>query len=161
LQSSIILVPFFQTTSHGWSYKHIDQFYIDHDHPFGASCASSNAGIIANAIVNIWIAEGVKPILKCEDDLNIFHYPLPDGPFIDGIHHFQYDHSKALHHISSLNIPWHPDKGDPFFSSKTTFIGMLWDLKTRCVSLPVKKWLKFLHQVNEFITNFEQAQCQL
>jgi len=117
--------------------------------------------MIANAVVDIWIAEGVKPILKYEDDLNIFRFPVSDGPFIDGIHRFQYDRSEALHRISSLNIPWHPDKGDPFFLSKTTFIGMLWDLETRRVSLPEKKRLKFLHRVNEFITNFERTQCQL
>jgi len=30
-----------------------NHFYIDHAHPFGASCASSNAGMIANAMVDI------------------------------------------------------------------------------------------------------------
>jgi len=42
-----------------------------------------------------------------------------------------------------------------------TFIGMLWDLEIHCVSLSEKKRLKFLHRVNEFITNFECVQCQL
>jgi hypothetical protein len=49
-----------------------DEFYINHAHPFGAAAASSNAGMIANAVVDIWQAEGVKPILKYEDDLKIF-----------------------------------------------------------------------------------------
>jgi hypothetical protein len=29
------------------------EFYIDHNHLFGVACASSNAGMIANAVVNI------------------------------------------------------------------------------------------------------------
>jgi len=38
-----------------------NNFYIDHTHPFGASCASSNAGMIANALVDIWMAQDIKP----------------------------------------------------------------------------------------------------
>jgi len=35
--------------------------------------------MIANAMVDIWISEGVKPVLKYyEDDLNILRYPTPD-----------------------------------------------------------------------------------
>jgi len=68
-----------------------DHFYIDHTHPFGESCASSNAGMIANAMVDIWIGEGVGPILKYEDDLNILRFPVQDGPFKDGQQSYAYD----------------------------------------------------------------------
>jgi hypothetical protein len=40
-------------------------------HPFGAA-AVSNAGMIGNAIVDIWEAEGIQTILKYEDELKIF-----------------------------------------------------------------------------------------
>jgi hypothetical protein len=70
-----------------------NDFYIDHTHPFGAAAASSNAGMIANAIVDIWQAEGVKPILKYEDDLKIFRFPVMAGKFHnDG---FLYDYNRA------------------------------------------------------------------
>ena len=39
-------------------------FYIDHSHPFGAPSTSSNAGMIANAAVDIWEAEGICPICR-------------------------------------------------------------------------------------------------
>jgi hypothetical protein len=134
------------------------RFYIDHAH---ASCASSNAGMIANAAVDIWMAEGIKPILKYEDDINVFRYPVKNGPFKDGSFTYNYDRTEALRRISSLTIPWHPKKGDPFFSSKTTFIGMYWDLDTHRVSLPEKKWLKFLRQVEAFVSSFERSKCNL
>src|SRR5271156_1610816 len=51
------------------------QFYVDHVHPFGSVAASSNAGMIGNAIVDIWQAEGIRPTLKYEDDLKIFRCP--------------------------------------------------------------------------------------
>jgi hypothetical protein len=69
-----------------------DEFFIDHVHPFGASCANSNAGMIANAMVDIWMAEGIRPILKYEDDLNIFRYPVTvyNGAFLDGPYQYMY-----------------------------------------------------------------------
>ena len=58
------------------------QFYLDHVHPFGSTAASSNAGMISNAIVDIWQALGVKPTLKYEDDLKYSanHSQLPQQP---------------------------------------------------------------------------------
>jgi hypothetical protein len=122
------------------------EFYIDHDHPFGASCASSNAGMIANTLVDIWMAEGVK----YEDDINIF--PVPDGTLAESAHQYYYDRLKVLQRVSRLGVPWHPDKGDPFFSSMSISIGMLWDLGAHRVSLPEKKRLKFLRRV---LSSFE------
>ena len=51
------------------------EFYVDHVHPFGSAAASSNAGMIGNAIVDIWQALGVRLTLKYEDDLKIFRCP--------------------------------------------------------------------------------------
>jgi len=133
------------------------EFFIDHAHPFGASCASSNAGMIGNAIVDIWISEGVTPILKYEDDLNCFRFPVQDGPFSNNGLCYAYDRASMLSRISSLNVPWHPDKGDLVFSSTTTFLGLLWDLENHHVSLPEHKRLKFLNRVLTFITTFNRT----
>jgi hypothetical protein len=59
--------------------------------------------MIANALVDIWMAEGIKPILKYEDDINVFRFPAPDGTFADGIHRYHYDRSEVLQRISSLD----------------------------------------------------------
>ena len=45
---------------------------------------TSISSMISNAIVNIWQAEGIAPILKYEDDLKIFQYPVDEGIFIQG-----------------------------------------------------------------------------
>ena len=120
-----------------------NDFYYDHAHPFGAAAASSNAGMIGNAIVDIWQAEGVKPILKYEDDLKIFRYPVTAGNFHQDGFQYHYDREEALSRISSLHVPWHKDKGDLAFSYITNFIGFRWDLPSRHVSLPEDKRLKF------------------
>jgi hypothetical protein len=138
-----------------------DNFYIDHTHPFGAAAASSNAGMIGNAIVDIWQAEGVRPILKYEDDLKIFRYPVVDGVFHQDGFQYDYDRDEALSRISSLRVPWHKDKGDPAFLSVTNFIGFRWDLPEKQVSLPEEKRLKFLNRVRIFLDCFTGHPCSL
>jgi len=137
------------------------EFFIDHTHPFGAACASSNAGMIANAAVDIWTAEGIGPILKYEDDLTVFRTPTSDGLRSDGSLQYAYDRTDTLHVIAPLNIPWHPNKGMKVFASLLTFIGLLWDLDNRRVSLPENKRLKFLSRVNSFIAQFARGRCSL
>src|ERR1700719_1636370 len=77
------------------------EFYIDHNHPFGAACASSNAGMIANAVVDIWEGEGINPILKYEDDLKIFRIPSVTGSFTDGNFRYDYDREDMMRRIST------------------------------------------------------------
>ena len=57
--------------------------------------------MIANAVVDIWLAEGVKPILKYEDDLKIFRFPVLAGEFHDDGFLYDYDRAEALSRISS------------------------------------------------------------
>jgi hypothetical protein len=137
------------------------EFYIDHNYPFGAACASSNAGMIANAVVDIWEAEGVHPIQKYEDDLKVFRFPTPDGPFIDGIYRYDYDRAEMLGRISSLNVPWQSEKGDDQFLFITTFIGFLWDIPQKTVGLPEPKRQKFHERVRRFLASFRNQPCTL
>jgi hypothetical protein len=138
-----------------------NDFYIDHSHPFGAAAASSNAGMIGNAIVDIWQAEGVKPILKYEDDLKIFRYPVVAGAFEQDGFKYEYDRDEALSRISPLRVPWHKDKGDLVFSYVTNFIGFRWDLPDKFVSLPEEKRLKFYNRVRIFLDRFTGHRCSL
>ena len=107
--------------------------------------------MIANAVVDIWRAEGVFPVPKYEDDLKAFQFPSTSGPFVDGNFQYDYDQSEMLRHISSLGVPWHDEKGDECFSFVTTFIGFLWDIPQKLVSLPEGKRNKFLQCVLQFL----------
>ena len=117
--------------------------------------------MIANAAVDIWEAEGVLPIMKYEDDLCIFRFPVLQGPFLGtpiSSHRFAYDQTSALETIKPLNIPWHPEKGQDF-GPTFKYIGFLWDIDSRIVSLPEEKRLKFLDRVRVFISSFETNRC--
>ena len=134
-----------------------DGFYSDHVCPFGCSSSSSNAGMISNAGVDIWTLEEVRPIVKYEDDLAIFRFPsFYSPPEIL----YPYDRSSALDRIAPLQIPWHPDKGQDF-SSSFTYLGFLWDIDNKLVSLPEPKRLKFLNRTSSFIASFSAARCPI
>ena len=78
---------------------------MDNVHPFGSAAASSNAGMIGNAIVDIWQALGVKPTLKYEDDLKIFRRPSTSSTTIisdDYIPEYDYNREEALQRITPL-----------------------------------------------------------
>jgi hypothetical protein len=117
--------------------------------------------MIGNAIVDIWQAEGVKPILKYEDDLKIFRYPVAVGQFHQDGFKYNYDRDEALSRISSLQVPWHKDKGDLAFLYVTNFIGFRWDLPNKQVSLSEEKRLKFHNRVRIFLDCFTGHPCSL
>lgn len=94
------------------------------------------------------------PILKYEDDLKVFHTPLADGAFVDGDFCYNYDREDMLRRIEGLGVPWHPGKGDNHFTFIMTFIGYLWDIPQKTVSLPETKHLKFREHVRRFFSDF-------
>ena len=110
--------------------------------------------MIANAVVDIWKGEGVFPVPKYEDDLNVFRVPSSTGTFSDGDFLYDYDRAEMLRRIQSLGVPWHEEKGDQSFSFTTTFIGFFWDIPKKLVSLPDTKRKKFDDRVRRFITEF-------
>lgn len=117
--------------------------------------------MIANAAVDIWECEGVFPVPKYEDDLKVFRYPTPNGPFVDGDFTYGYDKREMLSRIRTLAIPWHEEKGDDSFTFITTFIGFLWDIPRKLVGLTDEKRLKFRDRVRQFIDRFTGHPCLL
>ena len=81
-----------------------------------------------SSILYIWQAEGVKPVLKYEDDLKVFRSPTASGSYrLDGFS-YDYDRTAALLRIASLQVFWHDKKGDSDFVFITDFIGFRWDI---------------------------------
>ena len=129
-----------------------DRCWINHDNPFGTWSASSNSGQSSNAIVDIWDAKDTDATFKYEDDMSQFQFPSVYGPFINGLYHYCHDRDSSIALIASLNVPWHPTKTGDCFVPVFIFIGFLWDLIQKQVSLPLHKWLKFLCCVTTFLS---------
>ena len=135
-----------------WLVVHVDDgFWIDHNHPFGMGSASSNSGQIGNGVVDIWDTEDTDANFKYEDDLSQFQIPSACGPFFDGLYHYCHDCDSSLNLIASLHVPWHPTKMGDRFVPIFVFIGFLWDLVLRWVSLPEIKHIKFLYRVDSML----------
>ncbi|KAF5335576.1 hypothetical protein D9758_017967 [Tetrapyrgos nigripes] len=81
-----------------------------------------------------------------------------------GPQRYQYPYNKSLmlKRIEDLKAPWHTvDKGDDEFDFVTVFIGFLWDLVQRRVSLPEEKRLKYLTRIDTFLHDYKSSRCQL
>jgi len=117
--------------------------------------------MIANAVVDIWQAEGVFPVPKYEDDLKVFRVPSATGTFHDSGFSYDYDRAEMLRRIAPLGVPWHDGKGDDHFLFVTTFIGFSWDIPRKLVSLPDDKRLKFHERVRRFLNDFQRHPCHL
>lgn len=126
------------------------RFYLDHDVPFGLQSASGLQGEIADATVNLWRSLGVYPIVKWVDNFVVFRFHSMGSPFSsDGIS-FDYDLSAIKQAVAPLGIPWHPSKGQDF-TPIFSYMGFMWDLPTKTVSLSLEKCLKTMAKLTEFL----------
>lgn len=116
------------------------------------SPASSNSGQIANALVDIW--ERACPELapfKFEDDISLLQPPDPAGEVVEGDFRYHYNRQSCVSAIDPIGTPWHETKTGDHFTFMMVFLGFLWDLIQRRVSLPESKRLKFLNRVSDIL----------
>lgn len=131
-----------------------DLFWIDHTFPFGLTTAGGVQGHVADATVDILANLDVTPIKKWVDDHSIFRFPfgggilLPDGSLTPYEYPFGliqiYDKSRPL------GVPWHPTKWTDF-AFIFVYLGFLWNLTDRSVTLPESKRLKYLNKITNIL----------
>lgn len=97
-----------------------------------------------------WRALGVGPILKWADDLIPFRFPVANGDFQSGNYHYLYSMETIRSITLPLGVPWHAKKWSDF-ASTVIYLGFIWDLRNRTVSLQNDKRLKYLSKVSTFI----------
>lgn len=89
--------------------------------------------------------------MRFEDDFRVEQPPDNQGHFIDGAYSYQHDRDSSLALVESTNTPWNFIKTGTHFDYSSVFIGFLWDLTDRRVSLPTDKRLKFLQRVQHLL----------
>ena len=106
-----------------------DEFFSDHNVPFGLASASGLQGEVANATQDIWQAVDIKSI-KWVDDFDLFRFPTESSPYssneFPGLR-YSYDLDFAKFIIAPLGVLWHKSKGQDF-ASKFLYLGFSWDL---------------------------------
>ena len=178
-----------------------DEFGINKCNSFGSATAGGLFGLFADALADIFRAEGIGPTCKWVDDQTFIRIPrnhLPEynqtranlrkaiiaaggwkqqggrlwtgrGPMPDGRveefdedmsfpiqdlatdrdHGFTYDLSDVDRISTQLGIPWERSK-DFDFSSSFPFIGFIWDIEKKTVSLRPEKKEKYLLAIEEW-----------
>jgi hypothetical protein len=102
----------------------------------------------------------ITPIKKWVDNHAMFRFPMaggvlgPDGSISS--YEYLFDLLKIFEATQPLGIPWHPDKCLDF-DVIFTYLGFLWDLVNRSVSLPEKKRLKYLSKLDGIISALSKS----
>jgi hypothetical protein len=131
----------------------IDQkVHIDHCLNFGASLCPGIWGHIADAMVEVCLREGVKDLIKWVDDFVFFRYPKEVD--VRGSYSYRYGEDLIWKLAENLGWPWAPKKFVPFATS-FMYIGFLWDLRQKTVSLPDVKKTKYLNKLAVWTEEFK------
>jgi len=133
-------------------------------------------GEIADAVVDIWKRRGLPFAIKWVDDGANSREPTAGGRFVqwysEGLFNpssgscnfieirYDYDKPGMLAMIGDLQVPWHRTKGQDF-DFVVEYVGFLFDLLRRTVSIPERKRLKFRARVSDFITRFARGRAPL
>jgi hypothetical protein len=129
--------------------------YVEHCAVFGLAPSGGIQGTVADALLDILAADGIAPTLKWVDDFVFFRFPVPGSP--PDQPSFSFDLQSILSISAPLSVPWHPValKGQDF-SSSVSYVGFVWDLHHRTVTLPDRKRIKALRKVSRLL---EQPHC--
>jgi hypothetical protein len=101
-----------------------------------------------------WEKLGVGPILKWADNLVPFRFPDQSSNLTSGSFHYAYDLDTIRSLSAPLGIPWHSSKFSDF-AFTVTYLGFVWNLPERSVTLHEQKRLKYLSKLASFATHLE------
>lgn len=127
-------------------------FFIDHVCPFGIASGPGVQGEVMDAIVAILEASGIAPSKKWVDDLVNFRFPIE--PYTQGTYRYAYDLEDIYAVTQPLGTPWKLGKITPY-DFRVVYVGFLWLLPERAVTLPEAKRLKYLRKVEVFLADAE------
>lgn len=136
-----------------------DGYHLNYTLDFGACPSPGIFGRVADCIVAIFLACGVAAILKWVDDFIFFRYAktvtLSDGtvvPIRDSAGNYIYDYDSSIiwSVAKRFGWPWAPEK---FFDFAFAFLylGFLWSLIDKTVSLPEKKKAKYRAKIEPYL----------
>ena len=116
-------------------------FYIDHNAPFGTASSGGVFGSIADAMRSILTARNMSPVRNWVNDFVFFRSPNT---------HNNSTPTYSLDDIYSLGDrlgwPWKRSKTRPF-ANTFIYLGLLWDLSAKTVTLPEAKRLRYLNRL--------------
>lgn len=102
-----------------------------------------------DAIVDILTASGIKHIKAWVDDMISFRFPNnPAKPSWQGWT-YDYDVNTIFRLTKDLGVPWKPGKCFEY-ADRVVYVGFLWNLRERSVSLTEEKRQKYIEKLDTF-----------
>ncbi|QRV85681.1 Reverse transcriptase domain protein [Ceratobasidium sp. AG-Ba] len=123
------------------------QFWVDHNVPFGAASSNGIFGRCGDAMKAIYTRLGFGTVHKWVDDfLFIQSPPGRFSPSEPGI----FNDVQAIYDVADqLGWHWKRSKTRPF-STAFVYLGFVWDIPTRQVSIPDTKRLKYAGRLEDW-----------
>src|SRR6266481_9627667 len=132
-----------------------DLIYVQHVAIEGLATAGGIQGMIADTCIALLKWKGIHPVVKWVDDFVFFQFPQSSSTLPNDCtaHSYSYDLNSILEFTAPLGIPWHPiaNKGQDCLST-FSYIGFIWDISARTVSVSDEKHLRVLNKVNLFLS---------
>ena len=128
------------------------KFYIDHVVCFGVASGVGLQGAVMDALVDVLEALGIGPNEKWVDDLINFRYPISE--VAPGVYVYGHDIDDIFDLSHQLRVPWSAKKSGRH-GTTGIYLGFLWDLLERSVSLPEEKRAKYLAKIADALNTLE------
>lgn len=123
-----------------------DEIFIDHCVAFGSASSAGLFGRVADAFVAIIQKMGADKVIKWVDDFVFGRYPRP----LTTLSVFLFDESLVFQTAAYTGLPWSLPKCSGFGPS-FKYLGFLWCLRSRSVTLLDDKRLKFLSKLDALL----------
>ena len=132
-------------------------FRLDREHVdmYNGFCCSWSEAIIrqggqAQRGARLWFPGESSPDGRQEEWAEDLHFPLQNLPLRTPDQRHAYTMEDIDSYSAHLGIPWQCLKDLPF-SSKTTYLGFVWDLATHTVALSEAKKAKYSRAIDEWL----------
>lgn len=135
------------------------EFYIDHVCPFGVSSGSGVQAEVMNAIVDILTVSNPRLTLRVWVD-DVIAFREPSGRDERGGWLYDHDIEDIFEQTKDLGVPW--KLGKCFrHADRVVYVGLLWDLRDKSVSVPDSKRKQHLTGLNAFFKQAKSARVSL
>ncbi|KAG8717635.1 hypothetical protein FRC09_013965 [Ceratobasidium sp. 395] len=124
------------------------QCWVDHCVPFGGASSGGIFGRCGDALLELCMSRGLGPAVKWVDDFLFFRSPVP-GIMPES---FPYTLEDLYELAKVLGIPWKIAKTKPF-ATWFLYLGFLWDIPSRRVSIPIEKRQKFANKIRKWLNS--------
>ena len=128
------------------------QFYIDHVVCFGIASGVGLQGAVMDALVDVLEALGIGPNEKWVDDLINFRYPISE--LSPGVYVYGHDIDDIFDLSCQLRVPWSAKKSGRH-GTVGIYLGFLWNMLEKSVSLPEEKRVKYLAKIRDALDALE------